>query len=175
MIDGSRRLPRVGGDAGISGIISPEEAGRVLDSDVANGEIVRGSLCRTFSSDETTPGLVTLVNDLSRVLFVFGLARERKGVFGLAVGNLVDPEPFIGSSDQTRLMSLHVFDVVELRGKRILHIDDNNFPVSLAFVRRAMMPRTLTCLTWPTYPTCSPISQTSRGSLSPLALVSACD
>ena len=35
-----------------------------------------------------------------------------------------------------------------------------------------MIPRTLTCLTCPTYPTCSPISQTSRGSLSPAALVS---
>lgn len=40
--------------------------------------------------------------------------------------------------------------------------------------RRAMMPSTLTCLTCPVYPTASPISHTSTGSLSPLALVSGC-
>ena len=39
--------------------------------------------------------------------------------------------------------------------------------------RRAITPRTLTCFTWPTKPTCSPISHTSNGSLSPFALVSA--
>ena len=34
---------------------------------------------------------MTLVDDLGGVLFVLGLARERKGVFALAIGNLVDP------------------------------------------------------------------------------------
>lgn len=40
------------------------------------------------------------------------------------------------------------------------------------FVMIAMAPRTFTCLTWPTYPTSSPISHTPRGLLSPFALVS---
>jgi hypothetical protein len=38
--------------------------------------------------------------------------------------------------------------------------------------KRAMTPKILTCLIWPTWATCSPISMTSMGSLSPRALVS---
>ena len=40
--------------------------------------------------------------------------------------------------------------------------------------KRAITPRTLTCLIWPTVATCSPISMTSIGSSSPRALVSGC-
>ena len=35
---------------------------------------------------------MAFVNDFSRILFVLGLARERKRVLGLAIGNLVDPK-----------------------------------------------------------------------------------
>lgn len=41
--------------------------------------------------NETTPCLVTLVDNLSCILFVLGLAGESKGVLALAIGNLVDP------------------------------------------------------------------------------------
>lgn len=34
---------------------------------------------------------MALVDDLSGVLLVLGLAREREGVLGLSIGNLVDP------------------------------------------------------------------------------------
>ena len=51
-------------------------------------DVLGGSL----TSDKALPRLVALVNDLGGVLLVLGLAREREGVFGLSIGNLVDPE-----------------------------------------------------------------------------------
>lgn len=32
-------------------------------------------------------------------------------------------------------MTLNIFDVVELRGKRVVHVNDNNLPVGLFFVQ----------------------------------------
>ena len=50
--------------------------------------------------------------------------------------NLVDPEPFVGRPDQSGQMSLHILDIVELARKRIVDVDDDDFPVSLAFVKK---------------------------------------
>jgi len=56
-----------------------------------HGEIVGRSLGGAFSGDETTPGLVTLVDDFGGVFLVLRLTREGEGVFGLAIGDLVNP------------------------------------------------------------------------------------
>jgi hypothetical protein len=44
------------------------------------------------------------------------------------------PEPFIGRPNQTGQIPLDILDIVELGRKRILDIDNDNFPVRLAFV-----------------------------------------
>lgn len=44
-----------------------------------------------MTQNEMAPCLVTLVDDLGCILFVLGLARERKGILALSIGNLVDP------------------------------------------------------------------------------------
>ena len=54
-------------------------------------EIVGSRLSWGLAGDEATPGFVALVDDLSGVLLVLGFAGEREGVFGFAVGDLVNP------------------------------------------------------------------------------------
>ena len=57
----------------------------------AHRKVIRRSLGWGLAMNETTPCLVTLVDNLSCILFVLGLAGESKGVLALAIGNLVDP------------------------------------------------------------------------------------
>ena len=65
-----------------------------LESNEKNlhGEVVGRSLGRGLASNETAPCFVALVDNFSGILLVLGFAREREGVFGLSIGNLVDPE-----------------------------------------------------------------------------------
>lgn len=60
---------------------------------------------------------------------VLCLSRESELVLGLSVGNLVDTEPFIGRADKTRQMTFNILDVIQLRGERVVDIDDEDFPV----------------------------------------------
>lgn len=95
---------------------------------------------------------MALVNDLGCILFVLCLPREGECIFGFAIGNLVDPErrvkrifrvkyyiclpePLVGRPDQTRKMPLNIFNIIELRGQRILDVNDENLPIRLAFVK----------------------------------------
>ena len=55
-------------------------------------EVIRSSLRGALTRNEPAPCFVALVNDLSRVLLVLRLTRERELVLGLAIGDLVDPE-----------------------------------------------------------------------------------
>jgi len=105
-----------------------------LNGNVANREIIRRGLRRRLTDDQTAPGFVAFMDNLRGIFLVLGLSRESESVLGLAIGNLVDPEPFIGGTDEAREMPLDIFDVVELGGQRVLDIDDDDFPVSLAFV-----------------------------------------
>lgn len=77
---------------------------------------------------------MTFMNDLGSVLLIFGLSRERKGILWFAVGNLVNPEPFVGGSDQPRQVSLDIFDVVKLAGEGISDIDYDDLPVCLSLI-----------------------------------------
>ena len=54
-------------------------------------EVIRSSLCGALARNEPAPRFVALVDDLSRVLLVLRLTRERELVLGLAIGDLVDP------------------------------------------------------------------------------------
>ena len=62
------------------------------ERDDAHGKIVVGGLSGRFTSDEAAPRFVALVDNLHGVLFVLSLTREREGVLGLSVGDLVDPD-----------------------------------------------------------------------------------
>lgn len=50
------------------------------------------------------------------------------------VQGVYEPEPFVGSTDQTGKVPFNVLDVVELGSKRIGDVDDDDLPVGLAFV-----------------------------------------
>jgi hypothetical protein len=51
--------------------------------------------------------------------------------------NPILPEPFVGRPDQSRKMALYVLNVVKFRSKRVLHIDDYDFPVGLALINES--------------------------------------
>ena len=52
----------------------------------------------------------------------------------LAIRDLVDPKPLVRRPDQPRQVSLDILNIVQPRSKRIVDIDDENFPVSLPLV-----------------------------------------
>jgi len=110
-----------------------DKSGRVLDSDVVDRQILHG----TLPSNETTPCLVAFMDDLGGVFLVLGFTRESEGIFGLAIGDLVDTEPFICGPDQTREVTLHILDVIELGSEGILNIHDNDLPIGLAFIEQS--------------------------------------
>lgn len=123
-----------------------------------------------LARDEVLPRLVALGDDLGGVLLVLGLARERKGVLRLAVRDLVDCRGWCESGDKftvgekgcyaprshslvarmrpgmwrsTSSMSL------SLGARGSLTSTTMTFQSVSPSSRRAMTPRTLTCLTWP--------------------------
>lgn len=83
---------------------------------------------------ELPPSLMALVNNLHRILFALGLARECENVLRLAVRDFVDPEPLVGGTDQPGEVSLDVLDIVQSRSERVVDVDNEDFPVGLAFV-----------------------------------------
>ena len=96
-------------------------------------DIVGISLGGDLALDETLPSLVGLLDDVQSVLLVLSLAREGKLVLGLAIGDLVDAEPLVGGTDEAREVTLNILNVVQLVGKGIGDINDNDLPVSLAY------------------------------------------
>jgi hypothetical protein len=47
---------------------------------------------------------------------------------------LIYPPEFITSPQQSRQMSFHILDVIQFRGKRIIHINRNQFPICFSLV-----------------------------------------
>ena len=104
-----------------------------------------------LASDQTLPSIAAFADDLLGVLLVLAFATERELVFGLAVWDLVDTEPFVGRSEKAREVTLNILDVVELGSKRVVdlvrmsqkdaneeveatHVNHNDLPVRLFFV-----------------------------------------
>lgn len=96
------------------------------------GDTARGSL----ASDEAVPSLSALVDNVHGVLLVLALAGEGELVLGLSIGDLVDTEPLVGGTEETGQVALNILNVVELGGKRVVDIDDNDLPVSLLLVKQ---------------------------------------
>lgn len=69
-------------------------------------------------------------------LLVLALAGEGELVLGLAIGDLVDTEPLVGSTEKAREVTLNVLNVVELRSQRVVDVDDNDLPVGLLLVQQ---------------------------------------
>ena len=67
-----------------------------------HGQIIRSRLSGAFTCDKPPPSFMAFMNNLCRILLIFGLTREGKLVLGLPIRNLVDPEPLIRGPDQTR-------------------------------------------------------------------------
>jgi len=55
---------------------------------------------------------MTSTNDFCGILLVLRLARKGEDILGFAIGELVDPEPLVGRSDQTRELSLKILDII---------------------------------------------------------------
>lgn len=70
------------------------------------------------------------------LLFVFAFARESEMVLRLSVRNLVDSKPFIRSAEQTRQMTLHILDVIQSGGKRIMYVNDHDLPICFALIQK---------------------------------------
>jgi hypothetical protein len=118
----------------------------VLDRDIAGRKLVVWCLGRALTSDEATPRLVALMDDFGSIFLVLRLARERKLVFGFAIGDFVDTEPLIRGAYEARQMALDVLDVVQFGCEWVLDIDDDDLPVSLAFVEERHDPEDLNLL-----------------------------
>ena len=71
------------------------------------------------------------------LLLVLALSSESELVLGLSIWDLVDTEPLIGGPQQTRQVSLDVFNIVELWCQRVVDIDYDNLPVGLLLVEQS--------------------------------------
>ena len=111
------------------------KAGAVRRSN-AHGQVVAVSLGGRLASHQPLPRLVALVDDLDRVLLALGLARERKHILGLAVGDFVDTEPLVGCADQAGQVALDVLNIVQAGSERVVDVDDEHLPVGLALVEQ---------------------------------------
>jgi len=123
-----------GRQAEVRRVVPPLETRRTLHSNITTIDIIH---CWNFGRrNETSPCFVALMDDLGGILLVLGFTRERKCIFGLSVGDFVDPEPFISRPDETGKVPLNVLNIVELGGKWILNIDDEDFPVGFSFIEQ---------------------------------------
>lgn len=76
------------------------------------------------------------MDNVHGVLLVLALASEGELVLGLSIGDLVNAEPLVGGTQKTGQVTLDILDIVELGGKRVVDVDDNDLPVSLLLVKQ---------------------------------------
>lgn len=63
---------------------------------------------------------------------------RKKGTYlGLSIGDFVDSEPLVGSSNQTRKVPLDILDIVQPRSKGVVDINDKNLPVGLSLIEKS--------------------------------------
>jgi hypothetical protein len=54
---------------------------------------------------------VTFKDNVSSVLLVLGLTAESEDILRLSIGNLVDTEPFISGTNETRKVLLNILNI----------------------------------------------------------------
>lgn len=104
----------------------------VLDGNVGQGDLSWSGL----AGDELLPCLGALTDNIHGVLLVLALAGESKLVLWLSVWDLVDAEPLVCGSQETWKVALNILNIVELAGKWVVDINDNDLPVSLLLVEK---------------------------------------
>ncbi len=80
-----------------------------------------------FASDQSVPCIAALADDLLGILLVLAFTAEGELVLGFSIWDLVDTEPFVGSAEETRKVTLNIFNVVQFGSERVV---DLNLPVS---------------------------------------------
>lgn len=76
------------------------------------------------------------ITSQSSSLLVLALAGEGELVLRLSVGDLVDTEPLVGGTEETRELALNILNVVQLGSKRVVNVDNNDLPVGLLLVEK---------------------------------------
>lgn len=101
-----------------------------------NKDLQRDFTRLRLARDQLLPCFGALSHNLHCVFLVLALAGEGKLVLWLSVGDLVNPEPLVCCPQQSRQVSFHILDVVQLRCQRVVDIDDHDLPVCLALVEK---------------------------------------
>ena len=117
-----------------------------------------------LARNETFPSITAFADDLLGILLVLAFSTESELVLRLSIWDLVDTEPFVGRTEQTRKMTLDILDVVQLGCERVVDLartllasSANTIlwsPTSITMIfqsvssssSKAITPRTLTCL-----------------------------
>ena len=103
---------------------------------MANGVHLQRNLALVaLAHDQALPSLGTLAHNIHGVLLVLALPREGELILGLAVRDFVNTEPLVRGAEETGEVTLDIFDVVELGSQRVLHVNNNDLPVSLLLVK----------------------------------------
>ena len=78
-----------------------------------------------LASDQAFPGITALADDFLSILLVLAFTAEGELILRFSIWDLVDTEPFVGSSEKARKMTFDVFDVVQLGSKRVVDLKRN--------------------------------------------------
>lgn len=113
------------------------------------------------------PSFMSFKDDISSILLVLGFATESEHILRLSIGNLVDTEPFIRSTNKTGEVLFNIFHIYcitsvnrcipsstlyhlflpfNLEAKGSLMSITITFQSVSPSSKRAMIPSTLTCL-----------------------------
>ena len=91
-------------------------------------QVKAGLVFLRIAINELFPLLVTVLQNLQREIATLWLVVEGEFVMHLAVGHLVDAEPLARAGQQTRKQTLHVLQIVEFLGQRIVHVHYDELP-----------------------------------------------
>lgn len=90
--------------------------------------------------DHPLPGITAFSDHLKRVFPVLALAAESELVLRLPIWDLVNAEPLVRRSQQAWQVSLHVFNVIELRSQWVIDIDNDDLPVGFFLIQQSHDP-----------------------------------
>jgi hypothetical protein len=122
------------GNKGVGAVHNVSQSLFFQSSTVSNGDLQVDVTLGGLASDELLPGLGALTDNVHGVLLVLALAGEGELVLGLAIGNFVDAEPLVGGTEKAGQVPLDVLDVVKAGSERVVHVNNDDLPVSLTLV-----------------------------------------
>ena len=104
--------------------------GRVPDRPVRQTNIPWLGLAR----DQPLPRLSAFPHNIHSVLPILAFPTEGELILRLPVRDLIDAEPLVRRAEQAGEVTLHVLDVIEFGGERVVDVDDDDLPVGLFLV-----------------------------------------